>query len=1055
MLSAVHSGRLPGDASMDFLMSLTATFLRHRLPRIAVILASFLFVGPNLPERAVVAEPPADQPPSATPTIDFNRDIRPILSDKCIQCHGFDEVARTTELRLDSREDSTADLGGYAAIVPGHPEQSELVKRITSTDRETRMPPAKTKKELKPREILLLTEWIRQGAHYSDHWAFRPVVRSEFPIVKKKDWPRNAIDHFVLHHLEEAGLSPSPEADRQTLIRRLWLDLVGLLPPPEDVRAFVDSTDPDAYDKLVSQLLDSPHYGERWGRHWLDQARYADSNGYTIDGPRVMWPYRDWVIDALNRDLPFDEFTIEQIAGDLLPEPTRKQLVASAYHRNTMINQEGGVKPDQYRAEALIDRVNTTASVWLGLTIGCAQCHTHKFDPISHHDYYRLYAFFNACQDANSVEPTIPVYHGEMFGFSESTEQELAELESLRKRVAELEHASKSASDPALAAEHFNWTRIGPSDYMTSSMASFKLLEDNSLLTDGKAGPNDSYQFAVAPTLDRLTAVRLRVLPDESLPKSGPGTASNGNFVLTDIQITIDGKPYRFDRTWSDHAQPDFPASAAIDGESKTGWAINVSSEQRQSNPDLKMNAPHEAVFVFPKPLDIPGLPIVVQMRHDSNKNYLIGRFAFDLTDTPAAEAKPVAPDPELERSKARIAELEAKLPGGGNAVKQMVMRDQASPPKTYRFIRGDFLRPDEEAGPLSPDVPDVLPDLPASDGPVNRLDLARWLVSPENPLTPRVTVNRVWSRYFGQGLVETENDFGFQGTPPSHPELLDWLASEFVAQGWSMKSLHHLIVTSATYRQSSDHRDDLAQIDPTNKLLGRQNRLRVPAEIVRDMVLSASGALDPTVGGPSVHPPQPEGIYLFTQRKMSWPTATDSGRFRRTMYTTFYRSAPFPWLTTFDSPDFSVACTRRVRSNTPLQALMLANDEGIFEMVQQLAVRVFASAATPMQQAPSSEQVPPQTTDRQPAASELDWNDTRLTTLYERCFSRQPTPQERSLLKRYWQNQLASFQADLQAAAKVADESTSAEGDALAALAAWTATARVLVNTDEFITRE
>lgn len=769
----------------------------------------------------------------------YNRDIRPLLSNNCFYCHGPDEKKREAKLRLDVRESALAEHDSGHAIVPGKPEESELLTRILSHDKDEVMPPPKAKKApLTGEQVATLRRWIEQGAPYEGHWAFLPLNAAPPPRVKNTSWVRNPIDQYILARLESEGIQPSPEADRATLIRRLYLDLLGLLPTPEEVAAFVADPATDAYEKLVDRTLANPHYGERWGRHWLDQARYADSNGYSIDSPRAMWPYRDWVIKSLNDDLPFDRFTIEQLAGDLLPKPTKSQLIATAFHRNTMINEEGGTKPEQFRVESAIDRVNTTGAVWLGLTVGCAQCHSHKFDPISQREFYQFLAFFNQGEDVNSKGATVEVARGEVFG-----------------------HPVKPTSN-----------------------------DIQSLKYPKKIPTQEQWE--------RQELLRLEKLPPDQVP-------------------------------------------------SELRQALNISEPTRE----------------------------------EYQKKLLADAYAKAYPSAKAAKAKPT----------------------DGDVVDLMIMQDLAKPRPNYLLIRGDYTRPDEKNGPLQPGVIDAVNASfhePAQEF-RTRLDLARWLVSADNPLTPRVTMNRVWMHYFGRGIVETEEDFGTQGSGPTHPELLDWLAREFVRQGWSLKRMHRAIVTSATYRQSSKARPDLAEKDPRNLLLARQERVRVEAEIVRDAALSASGLLDTTIGGPSVHPLQPAGVYSFTQSKKTWTTDTNGNQFRRGMYTQFYRSAPYPLLTTFDSPDFSNVCTRRARSNTPLQALNVANDPVFLEIAEGLAKRV-------------EKDVP------------ADDNDARLRRVFALCLSREPSASELAILRGY-----------------------AAKGNNL------TAIARVLFNTDNFITRE
>ena len=960
--------------------------------------------------------------------VDFNRDIRPILSNHCFQCHGADEESRAADLRLDVRE-SAVEHGAIDVNAPG---KSSLLARILATDPEVRMPPAETNKPLTEQQIGLLKQWVAEGAEYQDHWAFRRVERPSVPMIENDTWSRNEIDRFILQRLQQSKLRPSPTADSATLIRRATQDVLGLLPTVEEAKAFTEDSAPDAWNRLIDRLLASPHYGERWGRHWLDQARYADSNGYTIDGPRVMWPYRDWVINALNRDVPFDQFTIEQLAGDLLPNATKSQMVASAFHRNTMINEEGGVKPDQYRHEALIDRVSTTGAVWMGLTIGCAQCHSHKFDPITHDEYYRLYAFFNGAADANSAGEMVEVRADEMFGWSDAQFQQLEELQTLQKEKSQLE---KNAPDqPNLSTLDWQWQPAKVTAVRASGSIILKINPDSSLLVKSEPNANDAYTITIqkpeaADASTTITAIRLRTMTDPSLPNGGPGTASNGNFVLTDFYLKSGVNEHRFARAWADHSQPKYPVVDAIDELPTTGWAINVDDAQKSAG--AKMNAPHEAIFALSDPVAFTDGALNVLMRHDLNKNYLTGHFAIDFSTARVSLDSPGSVSAmRLAEIKKRIDELEAALPAKGASFKQMVMKDLEKPPETYLLTRGDFLSPDKDHGPLSAGVPAALMSKNSSPTFSNRQDLARWLVHRDNPLTARVTVNRVWARYFGRGLVETENDFGYQGTLPTHPELLDWLAVEFMENGWSLKHLHRTILNSATYRQCSQlsTENHLAMtVDPDNYLLSRQSRFRVEAEIVRDLAVVASGLFSEKVGGPSVYLPQPEGIYDFTQNKKDWPTSTGPDRYRRTMYTMFYRSAPYPLLQTFDAPDFSTVCTRRSRSNTPLQSLTVANDKVFTELAEGLARRTLA-------------------------ASELTTDKDRCRQMFLTCLTREPSSREVAVLEDFLSRELSRFVSAPEEAAKFV---TRTETDPpVETLAAWTSVARALFNTEEFLMR-
>jgi len=703
-------------------------------------------------------------------TIQFNRDIRPILSENCYACHGFDPKHRSADLRLDTFEGATEDRDGAKAIVPGDVMKSDAWLRIISEDEDEVMPPPKSHKPpLSPSQRALIKAWIEQGAVYEKHWAFTPPKKAAPPAAKGAKHP---IDAFIQSRLAEEDLAPSPVAAPETLIRRVALDLTGIPPALGEVDAFVAAYKKDAsraYDELVERLLSSAHHGERWGRWWLDQARYADSNGYSIDAPRQIWKFRDWVIQALNANMPFDQFTIEQLAGDLLPNATESQKIATGFHRNTQINQEGGIDKEQFRIDSVFDRVATTGTVWLGLTIGCAQCHDHKFDPIEQREYYRMFAFFN-----NQDEPTLKVFD-----------------ESLDVAALTAEFKEVDAKLKTYIREH-----------------------EHEL---------DEWEAKLTPKIQKsLNASITRIL---KLPKA---------------KRTIEQKQILF--------------AGGVGG---------------------------------------------------------VGPFR-ELND--------------------RHRELHTMLNEG---VTTLVMKELPKPRKTTLFINGDFTRPDEE---VTPGTPGVLQTFtPPKDRLPNRLDLAQWLMARDNPLTARVIVNRIWQQYFGRGLVETENDFGLQGTMPTHPELLDWLASEFMEKRWDIRHIHRLIVTTHTYRQSSDNRQDLREKDPNNVLLARQSRLRLDAEIVRDVSLAASGLLSPKVGGPPVYPPIPPGVMGQGQVKRVWAESAGEDRYRRALYTFVYRASPPPSLTVFDAPEGFSTCTRRLRSNTPLQALTLLNDAGFVEFASKL----------------------------------------------------------------------------------------------------------------------
>ncbi len=967
--------------------------------------------------------------------IDFNRDIRPILSNHCFQCHGPDDDAREADLRLDQRESALADRDGTIAIVPGDSAASAIVQRITSTDADQTMPPPGFQKPLSPDQIDKLTKWIASGAKYSKHWSFEPIVSKIPPPVRPGEIAHNGVDNFVLDELARRNIQASPQADRYTLIRRVYLDLLGLPPSVAEVDRFVADTSDNAYEQLVDQVLASPHFGERWGRHWLDEARYADSHGYTNDNERSIWPYRDWVIQAFNQDLPFDAFTIEQLAGDLLDDPTLAQRVATGFHRNTLINTEGGVKADQFRDEQVKDRVDTTGLVWMALTVGCAKCHTHKFDPITQHEYYQLYAFFNSTTDANSETPTLKVPSTEQSRrvheltasqtdlkqkiVGDSNRQERQKSWEQEIVVRAKEQAEKKGDPDA------GWTVLELSGKSVNSSV-LKSLEDRSLLVNGPQGMTDEYSATAYSPLKMIRSVRLEVLTHESLPKNGPGRAGNGNFVLSEFWFrTGDGKELRFSVAGADHSQRDYSVTKAIDGKVDTGWAINGA-------PEGSMNRNRTAWFVLPTTLENdPENALTFQMQFHQ-KDYAIGRFRISVSedewqDSPDAsilatlvalpkqdrtpeqqqrlDAAFLKQDPTLSVLQAELTKTSQELEDVKRAIPTTMVMQELTPRRTtYLQIRGEFLRTSDE---VKETVPAVLPQLSASEAPRTRLDFARWLMRPDHPLTARVRVNHIWMHLFGKGLVETENDFGLQGSQPTHPELLDWLASEFQRLGWSQKQLIKLIMTSATYRQSSAVRPELAKIDPHNQWLARQNRIRVEAEIVRDLALAVSGKLSPEVGGPGVYPPQEAGVYAFTQRAKIWTTSTGDARYRRGMYTYFYRSAPYPMLETFDVPKFNATCTRRDRSNTPLQSLTMSNSTAMFELAEDFGKRIAATAA--------------------------ENDEQRLSFAFRECFARSLTVTEHEFLTQYLTQSRERFSEEQ----------------------LWIAVARLLMNLDEFITRE
>jgi len=834
----------------------------------------------------------------AAEPVDYVRDVKPLLKAQCYSCHGSRE--QKGKLRLDTVQFALKGGRSGPALVPGKSADSLLVEKVVLGTSPKRMPPP-PKQCLADKDVALLKAWIDQGAKAPDneapddprnHWAFQSPKRVPLPAVKNEAWGRNAIDRFILARLEKEGIAPSPEADRVTLVRRLSLDLTGLPPTPNEVNAALQDKADNWYEKVVDRLLASPHYGERWGRIWLDQARYADSHGYTIDAARSIWKYRDWVIDSLNQDKAFDQFTIEQLAGDLLPNATLEQKIATGFHRNTQINQEGGIDIEQFRVESVVDRVNTTGSVWLGLTVGCCQCHDHKFDPLTQKEYYQLFAFLNS-QD----EPTLEL----------PTPEQLTRRNQMRTRIAGVEKELR-ALDIAPFARERDWEQ-------------------------------------------QLTATDRLTFPDEIVRTLALAVGSRDN-------------------------------------------------KQKQALTAFYLRANH-----------VP---------------HAMGGLGDPLPFLALAHAQADVGRATLDQARADLRKAENEV------VTTMVLRERSTPRVTNLMIQGDFTRKGAE---VTPGVPSVLNPLKTSGS--SRLELARWIVDPANPLTGRVAVNRLWMHHFGTGIVETENDLGTQGTLPSHPELLDWLALEFLASGgresagespaWSMKKMHRLLVTSATYRQSSKARPDLEGVDARNRLLARQNRLRLDAELVRDGALTASGLLTRKIGGPSVFPPQPEGVYKFTQLQKDWKISTGPDRYRRGMYTYFWRSAPHPGLTVFDAPDASTACTRRNRSNTPLQALTLLNDQAYVEFAQALATRVLKEAK----------------------ADDSDG----IRRAFQLCVARLPSEKEETRIGQLLKQQLASFREKPEQVQPLVPQTTSrAEAEQLAA---WTMVARALLNLDEFITRE
>ncbi len=1129
------------------------------------------------------------------PSVDFNRDIRSILSDNCFKCHGPDAKKRQAGLRFDLRESALGERkSGKRAIIAGEPDHSELVRRITAADESDRMPPLDSGKSLSPGEIELLTEWIRQGAVYARHWSYTPPERPELPDTGKSTWPKNEIDRFILDRLRREGLFPTEEADRHALIRRLSLDLTGLPPTLEDVETFVGDSTPDALEKWVDRLLDKDTYGEHWARTWLDLARYADSAGYADDPPRTIWAYRDYVIRSLNANKPFDEFTIEQIAGDLLTDPTEEQLIATAFHRNTLTNNEGGTNDEEFRNVAIVDRVNTTMAVWMGTTIHCAQCHDHKFDPISQEEFFRLFAIFNNSEDADRRDerPLVQLWTDEQKKQKASWRQTIVELEKMLATATPELLAAQAEWESRFAAEP-QWRTLRPGEVTLKSGAGATIADDGSVFIP-KSQKTDVITFESAlGDIETVTAFRLEALPHESLSGKGPGHAG-GNFVITRVlasvtpgegdrlrgryvrveisgkekilslaevqvfsgadniasggkasqsstafdgpaRLAIDGntdgnynaksvthtaikenpwweldlgaevpvdrivlwnrtdnnlqsrlKDYRiavlgaerrpvWEKTvakapnpssefslsgvravslaaaYADHSQDGFDAARVLDTKNpnKAGWAIAP-----------KLGEAHALTLIPASPVKASAgstLTFTIEQL-SSRQNHTLGHFRLSLTSDPGVSEFAKTPASivsmlkrpanrrddaekaeltkyyvsiaprlqaqreELKRVKKQLADIKAYA-----TVPVMRERPDGRRRKTQIQRRGNFLDVGKE---VSVGLPSAFHAAPEGE-PINRLTLARWLVDEANPLTARVVVNRYWESIFGVGLVRTSEEFGSQGELPSHPELLDWLATELVAHDWDLKYLLKLLVTSAAYRQSSRVTPELIERDPDNRLLARGPRFRLSAEMIRDQALFVGGLLSPKLYGPPARPPRPaSGLKAAFGGGIDWKPSEGEDRYRRGLYTTWRRSNPYPSMVAFDAPNREVCEIRRARTNTPLQALVTLNDPVYVEAAQALARRI---AKKPIAKKPA------ETRDRARYGFRL-------------CLARAPTDSELSRLVSLYERAHSLYGHDVESATLMATRPLGAvpEGSDVTELAAWTVVANVLLNLDE-----
>ena len=895
---------------------------------------------------------------AASDKVSFNRDIRPIFSDTCFQCHGPDEAKRKADLRLDQRPSAVNPAkSGEIAIVPGRPGESELIKRLETADPEDVMPPTRLHKPITPAQLETVKRWIAEGAEYQPHWAFIPPQRPEVPAVSGV--VHNSIDAFIQDRLTKAGLTPSPEADKAMLIRRVSLDLTGIPPTPEEADAFFADTTPEAYEKVVDRLQASPRYGERMAVQWLDFARYADSNGFQSDTSRQMWHWRDWVIGAFNRNEPFDQFTIDQLAGDLLPDPTRDQIVATGFHRNLRLNGEGGRIVEEWAAETVIDRVETTGATWLGLTVGCCRCHDHKFDPITQKEFYQLFAFFNSNEENGVLDefkgsaaekrnggnsrpvlalPT-PADEAEAARLEEAVQAADQRVTNAEQELLKQQGDWEAGLLRQLAAQPEAWQPLAPTEVKSEGGATFTQQPDGSWLVSGKAVAQDTYTITAPIAAGELSGLRIEALPDPSLPGSGLGRT--GNFVLTGVEaeITAASLPQEtslpFTRAQASYEQKGYEARLIVEENSpgaakpkvRKGWAVDG------NNSELRL--PRTAMFLAAAPVAVPAdATLIIRLKHESAfPNHTLGRFRIATTSLPPAMVKldggalpeslrvtlGIAPaertatqaadltkfyrensDNPVSRAIAQAAAARKKLADAkAGWPNTMVMRELPQPRQAFILKRGEY---DKKGDPVERGLPAALPPMPEG-APMNRLGLAQWLVAPGNPLTARVWVNRAWEKFFGLGLVRTTENLGSQAEWPSHPELLDWLATEFVRLGWDMKAMQKTIVMSATYRQSSRVTPALLEQDPENRLLARGPRFRLPAELIRDQALAVSGLLKEELGGPSVRPYMPPNVWDETSKygdMRGYKSDTGDGLYRRSLYTIWKRTAAPPSMTMF-----------------------------------------------------------------------------------------------------------------------------------------------------------
>ncbi len=1022
---------------------------------------------------------------SAHSKVDFNRDIRPIV-EKCLTCHGHDPKQVMAGLRLDDRDSATSKLAdGKIAIVPGHPENSELIRRINSEDQDELMPPPKSNKILSTEDKALLKLWIEQGAEYKKHWAFVAPIRWPLPVVHHKTWPKNGIDYFVLQKLEENGLKPSPETGKRTLIRRVSLDLTGIPPTPQEVDAFVKDKSQNAYEKVVDRLLASPRYGERMAMDWLDYARYADSNGYQADWERFQWRWRDWVIDAYNQNMPFDQFTVKQIAGDLLPNATLDDKLATGFNRNHRINTEGGVIAEEWRVENVIDRVETTSYTWLGLTAGCARCHDHKYDPITQKEFYSLFAYFNNVPESGTGEerpvdhPPImkapyPEQERQMKGFeeqlaaintrlamiSQSHAKDAADwkldpkdLPSLDGRVAEykLSKAPALLSGDAPAPKAVGEVGDDPGRFSGAVAVSDKGYVDLGSVGDFDSNQPFSYSLWINPDdgngspLSRMDAPHAYRGWDMFMQGGRPAFHLISNWPGDALKVVskakLPNKQWSFVTVTYDGSKKPSGAHIYVNGsDAGTDTEVNALKGSTRTQVTAKIgrrtsgetfNGKIEDVCLYSRSLkpdevhklgDLNAAAGILAMAPDKRTNQqndlLVHLWALD--HDPAYRA--------LDEEKLALVKKKEALDSQISNV--MVMAEMPKPRPCYVLVRGQY---DHHGEPVTASLPKFLPPLPANT-PNNRLGLAKWLVAPSNPLTARVTVNRMWERLFGTGIVETGEDFGTRASFPSHPELLDWLATEFVRLKWNQKALWKELVMSATYRQSSKVTPELLRVDPLNRLLARGPRFRLTAEVLRDQAMYFGGLLTEKIGGPSVRPYQPDGVWdelnVYGNLR-NYKHDMGSDLHRRSLYTIWKRTAAPPNMTLFDMPARETCRVRRARTDTPLQALDMMNDVTYVEASRALAQRMIKEGG----QSP----------------------DSRLRFAFRVVLARDPSADEMAILSSGLERRLAHYRADKADAKKLISEGDLKNPPSLdpSVLAAYTLTASTILNMDETITKE